>query len=163
MSLETTYNIQRKKPINRKWEALNWISLFLFIASILLSGCAGSVLSLYWVVISLYSEEAVAVPFCGIGVKMGSLLSVLDRAILQCEGQATAPLCHHIPLFTLNVWLEKGLIIGSRRYENRKGVALHIASGDGSLGLNLNSGMPCLRICHHPSSPTPPATNFTHL
>ena len=45
---------------------------------------------------SLYAvEEAVAGPFCAIGVKMGSLLSVLDRAILQCEGQATAPLCHY--------------------------------------------------------------------
>ena len=37
-------------------------------------------------------------PFCAIGVKMGSLLSVLDRAILQCEGQATAPLCHYTAL-----------------------------------------------------------------
>ena len=34
-------------------------------------------------------------PFRAIGVKMGSLLSVLDRAILQCKGQATAPLCHY--------------------------------------------------------------------
>ena len=34
-------------------------------------------------------------PFWAMGVKMGSLLSVLDRAILQCEGQAIAPICHY--------------------------------------------------------------------
>ena len=45
---------------------------------------------------SLYSEEVVVGgPFCIIGVKTGSLFSGLVRAILQCEYQAVAPLCHH--------------------------------------------------------------------
>ena len=46
--------------------------------------------------ISLNPEDAGAEPFCAIGVKMGSLLSVLERAMLQSEPQAIAPLGHHI-------------------------------------------------------------------
>ena len=45
--------------------------------------------------ISLYSGEAAAGALFDIGVNIGSLLSELDRAMLQCKHQAIAPLSHH--------------------------------------------------------------------
>ena len=45
--------------------------------------------------ISLYSGDAAAGPLFDIEVNMGSLLSELDWAMLQCKHQAISPLSHH--------------------------------------------------------------------